>query len=322
MPRAERAGHEPPAGATVPPRMRRSSIDGLAAATMLALCATWGAQQVAIKLAAPDVPPLVQVALRFVLSTVLVAGFMAWRRVRPSFGRTWRPGLLAGTLFAVEFLLIAEGLRHTSAGHMAVFLYSAPVFTAVGLHLLVPAERLRRTQWLGILVAFAGIAVAFLGDPRGGAAAARTSAWGDVLGVLAGALWGATTVVVRTTALSEAPAAETLLYQLAVAAVLLPPAAAFSTDPARLSFTPVAWASVLFQGIVVSFASYLTWFSLLRRYLATGLAVFSFMTPIFGVVFGVIVLGEPLTPAFLAGAALVLAGITVVSGVRLGRPRG
>lgn len=300
--------------------MSRSSIDGFAAATMLVLCATWGAQQVAIKLAAPDVPPVAQVALRYLLSAALVAAFMAFRGVRPSWRRTWRPGVLAGALFAVEFLFIAEGLRRTTAGHMAVFLYTAPVFTAVGLHLLVPAERLRRSQWLGIVVAFAGIAVAFLGDARGGAAGGA-SAWGDVLGVLAGALWGATTVAVRTTALSEAPPAETLLYQLLGACVLLPAVAAASVDGGRLAFTATAWASILFQGIVVSFASYLTWFWLLRRYLATGLSVFSFMTPIFGVALGAVALGEPLSPAFLAGAALVLAGILIVSGVRPGRVR-
>jgi drug/metabolite transporter (DMT)-like permease len=115
--------------------MARSSVDGFGAATMLLLCATWGAQQVAIKLAAPDVAPVAQVAMRYVLSAALVVGFMAWRREAPAWRRTWRPGLVAGVLFAVEFLFIAEGLRHTSAGHMAVFLYTAPVFTAVGLHL-------------------------------------------------------------------------------------------------------------------------------------------------------------------------------------------
>src|SRR5512143_3014296 len=103
----------------------RSQIDGFAAATMLLLCAIWGAQQVAIKLAAPDVPPIVQVALRYGLSAVLVAALVAWRGEGLSWRRTWRPGLLAGVLFGVEFLAIAEGLRRTSASHLVVFLYSA-----------------------------------------------------------------------------------------------------------------------------------------------------------------------------------------------------
>ena len=100
------------------------------------------------------------------------------------------------------------------------------------------------------------------------------------------------------------------------------PAVAFASGQAgRVSLTPVAWGSLLFQGVVVSFASYLTWFWLLRRYLATRLSVFSFMTPIFGVTFGVLILGDPLSPSFAGGAALELSGITIVSGAGLLRPR-
>ena len=298
----------------------RKPIDGFAAATMLLLCAIWGAQQVAIKLAAPDVAPIMQVALRSGLSALLVAGLMIWRGGGLSLGgRTARPGLLAGALFAAEFLFIAEGLRRTSASHMAVFLYTSPVFTALGLHLLLPSERLRRHQWLGILVAFAGIALAFMGGTGRGSLTMATLG-GDLFGILAGAAWGATTVVIRTSALSEAPPTQTLLYQLAGGFVLLLAAAVASGQAGRVSLTTVAWGSLLFQGVVVSFASYLTWFWLLRRYLATRLSVFSFMTPIFGVTFGVLVLGDPISPSFGGGAALVLAGITIVSGAGLLRP--
>jgi drug/metabolite transporter (DMT)-like permease len=294
----------------------RKPIDGFAAGTMLLLCAIWGAQQVAIKLAARDIVPLVQMTLRSGLSALLVAGLEALRSGRVPFrGRNLRPGLLAGVLFGVEFLFIGEGLRNTSASHMVVFLYTAPVFTALGLHLLVPAERLRRRQWLGVAVAFGGIALAFLGGSGQGALTAGAP-WGDLCGVLAGASWGATTVVVRSSSLSEAPATETLLYQLAGGFALLV-VASLALRAGPTAFTPVSVASLLFQGVVVSFASYLTWFWLLRRYLATRLSVFSFMTPIFGVAFGVIILGDPVTPAFGAGAALVLAGITIVSGAGL-----
>jgi drug/metabolite transporter (DMT)-like permease len=298
----------------------RTPIDGFAAATMLLLCAIWGAQQVAIKLAAPDVAPIMQVALRSGVSALLVAGLSAWRGERLRWRGTWRPGVLAGGLFAVEFLFIAEGLRHTTASHMAVFLYTSPVFTAFGLHLLLPAERLRPRQWLGVLVAFAGIGLAFLGG-NARAAATEASGWGDLLGVLAGAAWGATTVVIRASSLSEAPPTQTLLYQLASAFVLLLGGAIASGQGGRVSLTPVAWGSILFQGVVVSFASYLTWFWLMRRYLATRLSVFSFMTPIFGVTFGVLVLGDALSLSFVGGAALVLAGIAIVSGAGMLRRR-
>ncbi|HET7824668.1 MAG TPA: DMT family transporter [Anaeromyxobacter sp.] len=297
----------------------RRPIDAFAAGTMVLLCAIWGAQQVVIKLAAPDVAPLLQVTVRSGLSALLVAALeLARARRLPVRRSTVRAGLAAGALFGVEFLFIGEGLRRTSASHMVVFLYTAPVFAALGLHLLVPGERLRRHQWGGVAVAFGGIAVAFLGGRAPGGAGAALA--GDVLAVLAGAAWGATTVVVRTTALSEAPATETLFWQLATGFALLLAASLALGAGAHAALTPVAVASLVFQGVVVSFASYLAWFWLLRRYLATRLSVFSFLTPIFGVAFGVLVLGEPVTPAFGLGAVLVLAGITIVSGA--GRARG
>jgi drug/metabolite transporter (DMT)-like permease len=288
---------------------------------MVLLCAIWGAQQVAIKLAAPDVVPIMQVALRSGLSAALV-GLLAWWRGDWSGWRreAWRPGLAAGVLFAAEFLFIAEGLRHTAASHMSVFLYTAPVFTALGLHWRIRAERLSRRQWLGVGVAFGGIALAFGGGLLQGETSARML-WGDTLGILAGAAWGATTVVIRGSSLSEAPPSQTLLVQLLGGFLLLLPAAAASGQLGQVRLTAVAWASLLFQGVVVSFASYLAWFWLLRRYLASRLAVFSFMTPIFGVTFGVLLLGEQVGAAFGGGAALVLAGIALVSGLPLRAPR-
>jgi drug/metabolite transporter (DMT)-like permease len=281
---------------------------------MVGLCAIWGAQQVAIKLAAGDVVPLMQVTLRSATSAALVALLGLVRGERLGLGApTWRPGALAGVLFGVEFLLIAEGLRHTTASHMAVFLYTAPVFTALGLHALVRAERLGRRQWLGIAIAFSGIAVAFAGGWLAAGVDARML-WGDLLGVLAGAAWGATTVVVRASSLAEAPPSRTLFYQLAGGFLVLLVAAVATGQVGEVSLTPVAWASLVFQGVVVSFASYLAWFSLLRRYVVSRVAVFSFLTPLFGVTFGVLALGEPVDLWFGAGAALVIAGIVVVSG--------
>lgn len=219
---------------------------------------------------------------------------------------------MAGGLFGVEFLFIAEGLKLTSAAHMSVFLYTAPVFTALGLHFRLPSERLRLLQWLGILLAFGGIAMAFAGGMSLQGMDGRTLL-GDAFGVIAGLAWGATTVVVRCSRLSEAPATLTLFYQLAVGFAGLLLIALLSGQIGAVSLTPLALGSVLFQGIVVSFVSYLTWFWLLRKYLASNLAVFSFITPLFGVTFGVLLLGEPLSVNFVVGALMVLLGVVLVS---------
>ena len=290
----------------------RRAPDAFALQVMLGLCLIWGVQQVVIKIAAPDIAPVMQAASRSGIAALLVAGLICWKGGWDQVPATWRAGLLAGSLFGLEFFFIAQGLALTSAAHMSVFLYTAPIFTALGVNWLLPSERLRPLQWLGILLAFVGIAFSFAGGVSF-ADMDRNMLLGDACGILAGMAWGATTVVVRGSRLAEAPVTLTLFYQLMVGFIGLLLIAALSGQISHVNLTAVAVASVLFQGLVVSFFSYLVWFWLLKRYMASNLAVFSFMTPMFGVTFGVLVLKEPLSVNFIAGAVLVLLGITFVS---------
>jgi drug/metabolite transporter (DMT)-like permease len=287
-------------------------LDARAGGVMTLLCLLWSLQQVSLKAIADAASPMFVVALRSFVALMLLAALMRWRGEKPARKR-WKPGAIAGALFALEYLLVAEALRLTQASHVVIFLYTAPIFAALGLHLRLPAERLGGLQWAGIVLAFGGIALAFLG---GGGQAQSRAPLGDLLALLAGVAWGATTITLRCSALATAPATETLLYQLLGAFALLLPAAALA---GQLHFEPTAavWAHLGFQSFVVSFASFLTWCWLLRRYLASQLGVFSFLTPLFGVVLGMWLLGETLTPAFVAGSGLVLAGIGLVSGARL-----
>ena len=289
---------------------------------MAFLCFIWAFQQVVLKATAVEISPTLQISLRSGVGAVLVWLFMVWRAEKMIWtDGVWRPGILVGLLFGMEFLLIGQGLNFTSASHMAVFLYTAPVFTALGLHLMIPSERLAPPQWLGIGLAFSGMALAFLGgDISGGDGAvdrdpslASSMLWGHFLAVLAGFLWGVTTVVVRTTGLARLPATQTLLYQLVGACLLLLPAA-WLLDDMLFAPTVLGWSSLAFQAVVVAFASYLAWFWMLRHYLASRLGALSFLTPLFGVVLGVWLLDEPLTMHFLWGSLLVILGIVLVSG--------
>ncbi|MCD0505952.1 DMT family transporter [Bordetella petrii] len=293
----------------------RLPLDTRATALMVLLCLCWGFQQIAIKLVAADISPTLQIGMRSAFAAIVLAVLVLRREGLAAFtDGTLAPGLLAGILFAAEFLLVAQGLLYTTASHMSVFLYTAPIFTALGLHLALPEERLRPLQWLGVLTAFAGIAVTFLG--RGEQIDAPAMLLGDLLGILAGAAWGATTVAIRKSRLSEAPATKTLLYQMAVAGVALP-LFAWAAGQGAPVFSRAAMASMAFQTLGVALFSLLVWFWLLRRYLATRLSILSFMTPLFGVAFGVLILDEPLDAAFAAGALLVLGGILMVSGAGL-----
>ena len=161
-----------------------------------------------------------------------------------------------------------------------------------------------------MVLAFLGVALAFT---DGFSTAAGSTLIGDVFGVIAAALWAATTVLIRSTRLTSASATKTLFYQLGFSALVLPLASIVAGEAGVSALTPKVVASLAYQAVIVAFASYLAWFWLLTRYLAGRLAVFSFLTPLFGVVFGVIFLSEPLSAAFLGAALLVGAGIVLVN---------
>lgn len=298
----------------------RKALDGQAMGTMLLLCLIWGLQQVVLKAAAHDVSPLFQIALRSGIAGVLVAGLMILRGMRiTARDGTLGPGVLVGFLFALEYFLVGEGLRFTSASHMVVFLYTAPIFVAIGLHWKIPAERLSPRQWAGVSLAFGGVVVTFFG-PGAGDQTGSAVLWGDFLALLAGIAWAATTIAVRLSTLARAPAAQTLLYQLLVGFVLLTLAAVL-LGQTGFKPSPIAFGSLLFQSLIVSFASLLTWFWLLRHYLVSRLGIFSFLTPLFGVAFGVLFLDETLEIRFVIGAILVCSGILLVSAQGWCRPQ-
>lgn len=289
----------------------RKALDGTAFGAMLALSLVWGVQQVPIKLTAPEVSLLMQGAIRSAIATALVLLWARSQRVAlfDSDG-TLRTGCAAGLLFALEFVFIYFGLGHTAASRMSVFVYLAPVFAALGLHLLVPGERLAAGQWLGVGLAFAGVAVAFF---EGFVSAAGDTMLGDACGIVAAVLWAGTTVVIRATNLARVSATKTLFYQIGMAAAVLPIASWAIGEKGVVSLSPFAVASLAYQSVLVGFVSLLAWFWLLRRYLAARLGVLSFMTPMFGVAAGVVFLSEPLTAYFVCGALLVAAGIVLVN---------
>ncbi|MFJ5380521.1 DMT family transporter [Cupriavidus sp. CER94] len=291
----------------------RRPLDSMAIGLMVLLCAAWGLQQVIIKVTAPLMGAVLQAGVRSAIAALLVFAFAAWRGT-PLWERdgTLRAGLVAGLLFGAEFFCIFVGLGHTTASRMAVFLYTAPIFTALGLHLFVPGEHLRRGQWAGVAVAFLGMVLAFA-DGIVAASAQSSTLLGDALGVLAGALWAATTIVVRGSKLSHAPASKTLLYQLAVSAVLLLVMAVAAGQVHRVEVTGFVVASLFYQSVLIAFASYLIWFWLLRQYLASRLSVFSFLTPLFGVAFGVLLMHDHVGTRFALAAVMVLGGIVLVN---------
>ncbi len=289
----------------------KPSLDLAAVCLIAVLCALWGTNQVAIKLTNGGISPILQAGLRSLGAAVLL---LCWARLRGirlfAHDRTLAAGLLAGAMFAGEFALLYGALLYTSAARAVLFLYTSPFFVALGGHLLLPAERLRPLQIAGLAAAFCGLIVAFadrLAGPSG------TALLGDVMAIAAGAAWGATTVVIKASPLARVSADKTLAYQLVVSAVALPILSLLFHERGVFAVTPTVIALMAFQIVIVAFASYLAWFWLVKHYPAARVAAFTFLTPLFGVGAGFVLLGEPVSWALAFALALVAAGIYLVN---------
>jgi drug/metabolite transporter (DMT)-like permease len=291
---------------------RKAHLDSLAVSLLIACCLFWGLQQLLIKTTVAEVPPLWQASIRFFGATVLLWIWCALRGVK-LFDRdgSLPGGLLAGVLFAAEFTCIYLGLRDTAASRLTVFLYTSPFVVALLMPRISSAETLSRIQWIGLLIAFAAVVIAFSEGFMGEATARQLR--GDALALAAGTLWGLTTVVIRATKMATISAEKTLFYQVAVTTVVAPFVSLALGETWSMSYSAYAWGSIAAQTVIGAFASYLAWMWLLRHYPATQMASFTFLTPVFALVFGVALLHEPLTVQLMLALAGVAVGIVLVN---------
>ena len=289
-------------------------LDALAVCLTVVICLSWGFNQVTAKIALAEIPPFTQGAIRSGVAALLV-WLYAWLRGVPMFTRdgTLRAGLFAGSLFGLEFLLLYPGLMWTTATRAVLFLYLAPFFIVLGARWFLPADRFRPSQWAGLALSFTGMVVAFglptpAADPR--------QAMGDLLMILAAIAWAATTLAIKASVLNRAPYEKTMLYQLVVSAPMLAAGAFVAGEHMPGPPSGGVLAAMVYQTVWVVAVTFLAWFALIQRYSASRLSAFTFLTPIFGVIAGHLVLGDPLTPAFAAAVALVAGGLILVNRAR------
>ena len=263
-------------------------------ALIVFLCFTWGFNQVAVKLALPEL----------------------WMGMRglPIFAKDGSlvPGVMAGLLFGAEFLFIYRGLLYTTASRAVLFIYMAPFFVVIGARLFLPGDRFGVTQWAGLVLSFIGIVIAFgvpapSSDPH--------QLFGDIMMLGAAITWAATTLVIKGSALTKVSPEKTLLYQTVICVPMTGLGALVFAEPWPSSLSAVAIGSLTYQTLVVGL-TYISWFALIAAFSASRLSAFTFLTPLFGVAAGHIVLGEPLTPAFLVAVALVALGLVLVNRAR------
>jgi drug/metabolite transporter (DMT)-like permease len=295
------------------PASHSRPLDGAAMALVVLLCVTWGFNQVAVKLALADVPPLIQCTIRTAAAAMIVLTIMRWRGL-PIAARdgTLIAGLVAGALFGLEFLLIYRGLIYTTASRAVLFIYLAPFFVVLGARLFLPGDRFGPLQWAGLLLSFAGMLIAFgvpapSADPR--------QIVGDIMMVGAAGAWAATTLVIKASSLARISPEKTLVYQLVVCIPITAIGALVFCERIAAAPSAVALGSLAYQTLVVSL-TFAVWFALIVKFSASRLSAFTFLTPLCGVAAGHLVLGDPLTPAFALAVVLVAAGLVLVN-----RPR-
>jgi drug/metabolite transporter (DMT)-like permease len=288
---------------------RRDAIDGLAAALMIGLTLSWGLNGVAAKLSNTGYSPVFLTVVRSIIGGGLVLLWCRWRGIRlfNRDGTLW-PGILAGLLFGVEFLLIFGGLDYTSVARSSLLVNTMPFWLLVAGHFFL-GERMSVRKVTGLLLAFGGLVLVFsdkLSQPGPDALI------GDLMSLGAGLVWAATYVVIKGTKLADAGAEKLLLYQLAFSAVVAAFIMPFSGPPIRDANAIATWA-MLFQAVYIVAFTYVLWFWLVGRYPVSGLASFTVLTPVFGVLFGGLLLGEPLGATIFLALGLITAGLILVN---------
>lgn len=274
------------------------------------MCLFWGLNQVAIKFTLPDIPPFMQVGIRTGGGLLMVLAWTWFRGIR-LFERdgTLIPGIAAGVLFALEFVLIFPGMLFTTASRASLFVYTAPFFVALGARWFLPNEKLIPAQWLGLFLCFCGLAAA-IGIPQADVDARVLL--GDLMVIGGAAAWGATTLVMKASRLVTVAPEKTLIYQLAISVPIFAVMSAAFGESVDHAPGAVATSWMVYQVLVIGL-TFPIWFTLIQRFSATRVSAFTVLTPLFGVAAGCLLLNEPFTLAFAIAVVLVLAGLVLVN---------
>ena len=278
---------------------------------ILILTLLWGFNYSAIKFSNEGISPVFASAIRSLIASICGAIYCL-RKGEKLFHTDIRlfHGIVVGLLFGLEFACIYFGMLYTDSARSVVFVYLSPFVVAVGAHFFLKGDRLTPLKTLGLMTAFVGILFVFYGKPK---TAKPNMLIGDLLEITAGILWGATTLYIKRFMAGKVQPIHTFLYQLFFSipilfgvSLILEPNWIYRIDPLILT-------SIFYQSVIVAFISYLIWFKLIHQYSVSRLSAFTFFTPIFGVLSGILFLGEEFTFSLMVGLPMVSVGIFVVN---------
>ncbi|NLT35697.1 MAG: DMT family transporter [Gaiellales bacterium] len=283
-----------------------------AAAALAGICLLWGVNVVMMKISTEGFPPALTAGLRNLVAAVIFAVVLLAMR-QPVFhrDRRLRDGIVIGVLFGLDFLFMYTGLPHTNASRAVIFMYTHPIWVALGAHFLFSYDRLTWRRVLGLALALGGI-ISVFGTRTGDLPAGYVL--GDLMQLGCAVFWAATTLYIKRMSESyEISAVHVLFYQLVFSIPLLLLASLLFERGFAINITAAVGWSLAYQTFIIASASYLVWYWMVTHYHVTNLVVFSMLTPIFGVLAGAVVLGEHVSGWLLVGLGLVLGGIYLVA---------
>ena len=279
---------------------------------LILVCVIWGGNAVSIKFSNQGIPPLMAATLRSLISGALVCGFALWKGQTVLFPKGHRRhAVVIGVLFGLDFLFLYWGISFTPASRATIFLYSHPFWVILGAHFALHQDRLSPGKIVGVVIAFSGLLMVFqtqsplLPDLH----------WiGDLMEILAAIFWAATTLYIkRVNQHVTLNHYQTLFAQLIFAIPVLAVGALLFESGHTIRLTEIVLGALAYQTIVVAFFSYLLWFWMIHNFAVSKLAAFTFLAPMFGVIFGAAILGEPIGLFVWSGLSLVCLGIFLVN---------
>ena len=282
------------------------------------LAGVWGASYLFIKVAVDEIEPTAMMFVRcFLAALILVPVVLARRGVQRGLGelrRAARPGLVLGAMnAAAPFTLIAWGEKHIDSGVAAIANATVPLFVVLLALRFRPSERVGGARLAGVLLGLAGVAVLAGVQPQGG----RWVVAGTLAVVLSSLLYAGSGLYgqVRT---ADTPGPVLAAASMVGGSILLLPFALLQLPNALPGWE--ALASVAALAILGTALAQLVLFRMLLLHGAARTSLVTYLMPPLALLYGVVLLEEPLTAAALAGLALILPGVALGSGaVRLSR---
>jgi drug/metabolite transporter (DMT)-like permease len=286
-------------------------LDVKAFVILFVITLVWGFNHPSIKYTNQGIAPVFASTLRSIIASMCGVIYCLWKKERLFHTDiNLAHGVVVGLLFGGEFACLYFGLLYTDAARSILFIYTSPFIVAVGAHFFLKGDRLTALKTLGLVVAFAGVVMVFQGRP---ASAKPTMFFGDILEITAALLWAATTLYIKRFMAGNVRPINTFLYQLVFSIPILFLVSLILEPRWIIHLTPPIAGCIFFQSVIVAFITYFIWFKLIHGYSVSRLSAFTFLTPIFGVLAGVIFLGEEFTGSLMAGLPLVCAGIFLVN---------